>query len=278
MRPPRLIAFDLDGTTLDHGIMSRATARALNDARGRGCLLAVATGRSYVGLNYAVSGIACDYIISSNGARITAEPAGAVIAQQCLSRASVQGIFALLSDCRCAFSAQMQDAVIFERGQIRKYISRGAKLSAPQLLTLLRFQKSIKRVKSIPALLALRADAPEKLTVHPDDGAELPRILERITAAFPVEAAVFNDEIEMTARGVSKGAALSSLAGALGIKKEDILAFGDSGNDLSMAPAAGRFVAVGNATADVLRLADEVAPPVEADGVAVYLERLFSAR
>jgi len=48
---------------------------------------------------------------------------------------------------------------------------------------------------------------------------------------------------------------------------------GDSGNDVSMVQWAGLGVAMGNATPDVLAVADFIAPPVEQDGVATVIEQ-----
>jgi hydroxymethylpyrimidine pyrophosphatase-like HAD family hydrolase len=59
-----------------------------------------------------------------------------------------------------------------------------------------------------------------------------------------------------------------------GIDAADVIAFGDYPNDVPMLAWAGRGVAVANAHAEVLAIADEVTASNDDDGVAIVLERL----
>ena len=63
----------------------------------------------------------------------------------------------------------------------------------------------------------------------------------------------------------------------LGIAAEDTVAFGDGGNDLPLAEAAGTFVAVANGDASVKARATYVCPPITEDGVAVWIEDRLAA-
>jgi len=82
-----------------------------------------------------------------------------------------------------------------------------------------------------------------------------------------------NGLIELAVPGVSKGAALARVAAGLGIAPEDIVAFGDMPNDVSMLTLAGHAVAMGNAHASVGAVASEVTASNGEDGVAQVLER-----
>lgn len=81
--------------------------------------------------------------------------------------------------------------------------------------------------------------------------------------------------LECTAVGVDKGSALKALAEGMGVSSEEILAFGDGQNDLTMLDFAGLGYAMGNATESVRRQAAHVAPPSDEDGVAQVIERLL---
>ena len=74
--------------------------------------------------------------------------------------------------------------------------------------------------------------------------------------------------IEIVRPGVSKARAMLSLAEKRGIRAEEIMALGDSGNDVEMIRAAGIGVAMGNAIPAVKEAADEIAPPCEENGFA----------
>ena len=78
----------------------------------------------------------------------------------------------------------------------------------------------------------------------------------------------------MTAVGVNKAAGLAEVAAEHGIDQADVIAFGDYPNDVPMLAWAGRGVAVANAHAEVLAIADEVTASNDEDGVALVLERL----
>ena len=80
--------------------------------------------------------------------------------------------------------------------------------------------------------------------------------------------------LECTAAGVHKGAALMALARYLGIPRENVAAFGDNENDVSMLRWAGHGYAVANAPESV-REGLLSAPPSDQDGVAQVIEGLF---
>ena len=85
------------------------------------------------------------------------------------------------------------------------------------------------------------------------------------------------EAVELGPPGLDKGAGLSWLCDYLGVDPGDIVVFGDEINDLSMFAMAGYAVAMENAAADVLAVADEIAPRNTADGVAIVIERLLAA-
>ena len=92
-------------------------------------------------------------------------------------------------------------------------------------------------------------------------------------------ARIWGQELEITARGVSKGMAADWLHDYLGIERERSVAFGDSQNDASLIGHVGRFVAMGNADDTLKRMADEVCKTLMENGVAVWLrEQLDEAR
>ena len=73
---------------------------------------------------------------------------------------------------------------------------------------------------------------------------------------------------EVSARGVTKAAALERWAARLGIGPDEVWAFGDMPNDLPMLRWAGTGWAVANAHPDVLAASDRVCGSNEDDGVA----------
>ena len=69
------------------------------------------------------------------------------------------------------------------------------------------------------------------------------------------------------------GSGLLALAEKLGLRRDQVMAVGDSGNDLSMIEDAGLGVAMGNATPEILAAADAVTADNNHDGVALAIEK-----
>jgi Cof subfamily protein (haloacid dehalogenase superfamily) len=76
----------------------------------------------------------------------------------------------------------------------------------------------------------------------------------------------------ITSPASSKGNAMIQLADILAISCDEILAFGDNHNDISMLKKAGWGVAVDNSEQDLKEMADEQCGSNEAQGVSKYLK------
>ena len=79
--------------------------------------------------------------------------------------------------------------------------------------------------------------------------------------------------IEVNAAGVNKGTGLVNLGSRLGIKREEIMAFGDGDNDTVMLKEVGFGVAMANGEPQVKEAADYITLSNEEDGVAQAIER-----
>ena len=76
--------------------------------------------------------------------------------------------------------------------------------------------------------------------------------------------------------GVTKASAIQVLAEYLGLKKEEIIAIGDGGNDVEMLQAAGLKVAMRNATDSLKEIADFITPEDNnLGGVGDFLDVLY---
>ncbi len=87
----------------------------------------------------------------------------------------------------------------------------------------------------------------------------------------------FPGNIEINRAGCSKGKALEHLCGLLGIRREEVLAVGDSGNDVEMLRFAGVGVAMRNATPEARAAADCSTASNDEDGVALAIEKFALA-
>ena len=108
----------------------------------------------------------------------------------------------------------------------------------------------------------------------------MPEILTRFRTAFPEGVDFYMSKptyMETVSATANKANALKALAESLGIKRENVLAFGDGQNDIAMLEYAGCGCAVANASAEVRARADRVVAANSEDGVAREIERLLAA-
>ena len=78
--------------------------------------------------------------------------------------------------------------------------------------------------------------------------------------------------LEINASGATKGRAVGALCGALGLSRDEVMAIGDSDNDIDLLRAVGCPVAMGNASAQVKALARMQTTTNEEAGVALAIE------
>lgn len=79
--------------------------------------------------------------------------------------------------------------------------------------------------------------------------------------------------IEVVDNGIDKGSALRDLSEQMHVSKDEIIAFGDEMNDLTMLQFAGCGVAMGNAVKLIRLIADQITASNDDDGIAVTLEK-----
>ncbi len=90
----------------------------------------------------------------------------------------------------------------------------------------------------------------------------------------------YNDlwAVDFTRWGVDKAAGTRRLAQMLGVEVQDMVAAGDSYNDLPLLQVCGLAIAMGDAPQELKAMADYVAPPAEEDGLAVAIEEFVLPR
>ena len=102
------------------------------------------------------------------------------------------------------------------------------------------------------------------------------RILEKPFPQPSIDFCASDDLLTETCSAkASKGNGLKALVEYLGLNREEVMAVGDNGNDVSMFRIAGASVAVGNALPEVQAAATYIADTNDNDGAAKTLAALF---
>ncbi len=269
----RMIGLDLDGTLFDSQKQLTARTRAaLEEAIARGVTVVPATGRPLRGLPQVLREIpGIRYAVMTNGAGVYDLESGACIYHSCMDRDAAAELLARTRHLRA-----VQGAFVGAWGYMEPMDSTmiGELPLVEAMKEYLRSSRKI--VESLPSFLRGCAEGPQKVVLMflPDNGggdrAEAERILQEYPQFAYVSGGVANFEI--MGSGVGKGKALLALGAQLGIEPEEIMAVGDSENDLDMVLRAGLGVAMANAEEIVKRHADAITASNDEDGVARAIE------
>ena len=283
--PYQLVAFDLDNTTLYRGELSRANRSALAALKRKGVVTVAATGR-HISLipNFIRYSRHIDYILCVTGASLYSIKTHEMRYLCSLSADTAKIAVEICKGNGGRMNLVTRERALAERAAFQSFVKspqvKGHSRSKPslkQVLNLVRMMMASKLMDDAAAYLDEHPSvAVEKMDAFFDDDAQTNEAVRLLQESGLFEVAVSPRYLEITAKGCTKGTGLARLYEILGLTKADAVAFGDSGNDLSMASHSGLFVAMGNAEPAVLARAGRIAPDVRADGFAVVAEEMFS--
>lgn len=251
----KLLISDLDGTLLngDSHISSR-TAMALTRASQKGIKLLVATGRSWNTASPLLeqANVMADYILLNGAECRTSE--GKLLRAVALP----------LPDARHAVAVLQRYGIGCEINCDSGDFSTDINLcSTAQVLPSLPSFWSAK-----PLVYKIFAFSKNKNALE-----HAREELRRLPAFTVTSSACWN--LEVTDRKAQKGNMALWIVEQLGIKREEVLVFGDSDNDTSLFLNFVHTRAVGNATASLRKMAEQVIEANDRDGVAKEVEKLL---
>jgi Cof subfamily protein (haloacid dehalogenase superfamily) len=249
----RLAAIDLDGTLLrSDGTIGERTKRAVRETRLEVVLV---TARGPLTIHDIASELGIEgRAICSNGALVVDLATQAIVGQRLLeSEVALRLIHELRERLPGIRFAVEHEGFAHEPGFSAWDWTPPAGTRVADVVELL----------ADPATKLILRHAEHDTVAIQDLAREL--VGERLTVV-----ASGSEAVEVTAAGVNKATAVAEL----GVPPEEVIAFGDYPNDIPLLTWAGRGVAMGNAHADVLAIADEVTATNDEDGVALVLECL----
>jgi len=271
---PKLVASDVDGTLLDPlERVSPRTAAVIAEVLASGTPFVLVTGRPprWVTPIARAAGLT-GYAVCTNGAAVFDLDADRVVSARDLDPV-------LLHDVTHALRRLLPDIrVAAER------TPRGADSAAP-FATEPGFRNPWGNPTGmdaenheVPTAEVLGHPATKLMIRHRElSSDELARAATTVLNGAGLEVTYSTNRglIELSAAGVTKATGLAEVCELLDVPAQRVVAFGDMPNDVEMLRWSGHGVAMANAHADVLAIADEVTAPNSEDGVAQVLERWF---
>lgn len=266
----KLIGVDLDGTVLDgKKHISKANTEVFAECKKRGIHIVPVTGRPYSGLfDEYKKAIGCDYSIHTNGAVVIDIKNNERIISHSIAQIKALALMNILSDFDCHYGIFYNDYGYLGareyRGELEKY--DGTPLHRYILETRRPVDNQHSFIRTIDYcdnIYVIANSTPER---------------ERIRAAIDGVEDIFytcSEDVDVEIGGkCSKGSTLIELGQILGIDPNEIMAIGDSGNDLAMLESAGVAVAMENASKNIKNAADFITKSCEESGVAHAIKTL----
>lgn len=270
MMKVKLIGMDLDGTLLtSKKELTAYTKEILSRAVKQGIIVMPATGRPLKGITddlLEFSGFR--YAVTANGGRVVKLRTGEALFEELVPVETARKVLEVLGHYDTlreiyfdgigyAQADKLKDIERYlEEAPMMEYIMR-TRIPVPDLWA--KFEEENRAVDKVQGLfVSLEERAMAIRELREVSGIEITGALKK--------------NIEVNAAGVNKGRALIKLGELLGIRREEIMAFGDGANDLKMIKEVGIGVAMENAKDELKEAADYIAGSNDKDGVARFIE------
>ena len=267
----RMIVTDLDGTLLSRfSTLSERAADDLRRLREEGYIVVICTGRPFYSIKRIIPEDLYDYAIAMNGQDIYLPHGNRHIHQPYLSKEQIDELLSFLDHYPVMAVAGINET--------SHYFINNKYLFLRRLIDL---------VKAIAD--KLQHAEYEKIEVDTDYShirdhklgklcfAGMHMSLKQITDKLDKEeysiTFVNGNWIEVQTAGINKGTALQKIMILAGVRKEEVIAFGDGENDIPMFETAGTAIAMKNAMPDVKKKADIEIGSFDHDAVAEWIEK-----
>lgn len=263
----KLIALDLDGTLKNtNNEITSQTKEALIKAQEMGIKIVLASGRPTHGLRHEAKELDLEkyggYILSFNGARVVDVKTKETIYEQTLTIDEAKKAYDRAKEYELACMTYEDDMIVTEDID-DEYVNVESSINDIQ-----KKKVSFKANLKDPIHKVL-------LTGKPD---YVESIIDEFKQPFGDSLSIYRSApffIEIMAQGIDKAASLDRLVKILGIKQEEVMAFGDGYNDLSMIEYAGMGIAMDNAVEGVKERANYITLSNNDDGIADALYKMI---
>lgn len=268
-----MIAMDLDGTLLmeDHLHISERNKETLLKASREGIRIVIASGRPYVGIQDVLEQLPfADYALTCNGAVVVDVRTGELVHKEGMDYEQWKPVYDILKHHDILFEMYVDGKAYMEKKLFDRY---GNDQLSEEFVERLKANlipmddgRELFKGKPVEKIASLAAD-PEGNTTLKEELEALPGLA--LTSSIP-------GNLEINSKTTNKGCGLAALCDKIGIRAEQVMAFGDAGNDLEMLAFAGWSYAMENASPQAKEAARFVTASNKEDGVAVAVEAILN--
>ena len=271
----KLIATDCDGTILNSkGYLPKEIINTFKVLHNKGIHILLATGRNDILAKDYLDELDIDCPVAGcNGATLLNFYTNKHYFTKSMDKNSLDKIFNMCKDGNIGVKMFATDTCYTND---RTLYEGGINLITTKYTRKMKYSINYQLVKNMHDVSGL--DNVVKAVVIEQDIPKLLKIRDSINANIPSVKAVQSNWncIDINSKSVSKGNAILEYAKIIGVKPDEIIAFGDSENDISMLKTAGLGIAVGNADDCVKSSANKVIDTNDNFGVAKFLREIYN--
>lgn len=257
----KLIVLDIDGTlTNSKKEITPRTRYALLEAQNQGKKVVLASGRHPIGIEPIARDLMLDknggYIMAFNGGKIINCATNQIIVSKIFPNEYLSDIVSVLKESNITINTYNDNSIISDN-KVNDYTYVERDILKINMVVVDDFVSAVKF--DINKIL---------LAGEPD---EIDKYKEILAMRYDGLLDVYKSApyfLEIMPFGVTKGSMLPLLLDKLGVNRDELIAFGDNYNDMTMIGYAGFGVAMGNAEEDVKKIANYICESNDEDGVA----------
>ncbi len=270
-RQYKLLALDMDGTTLDSGKKFPAEiSRAIHALRARGVEVIVSSGRAKAELRDYTRELAdFAYGVLLSGGLVYDFRAGKPLFQKALPE----------EDARSILQAADEAGAMTQFMTVHESVTRGSQIASMADYGMEIYQEMYERVCRREENLAdfIREHSNEicKINVYHRDEASREQTLRKLKRRNLTISFAERTALEMSPKGITKAHGLQVVCDYLGIRTDEVVAIGDAPNDIDVLKTAGLAVAMGNAAEEIKGICDVVVADNDHLGVLEAIQRFF---
>jgi Cof subfamily protein (haloacid dehalogenase superfamily) len=282
---PRLIALDIDGTLMPSSgtLMSARTRSALLAVEAAGIEIVIATGRRQA---YAIPlldqvGLRADTVLISSNGTVTRTFAGEPIDRHFLPVATARALCPALrpfgGTTVFTFDKLGRGELVLESiDRLHARVEKWVEANRPWIEEISPLERAFDGDEAPIQAMMCGTVAEMKAAEAFLEASEFEGLVELHRTEYAERDLSILDILPL---GCSKGIALARLSERRGIAQPEVMAIGDNWNDLEMLRWAGQPVLMGNASAELVEIAEaegwQMTATNDEDGVALVLEALL---
>ncbi len=260
--PYKALVLDIDGTLISKkdGHATQQCISALNELQERGIYVILATGRAPFACKEDIApGFSPDYRVSSNGAHVT-DALGEIIHENRFTADNVQKLTQLATKNDAVLCFSFEDGYYFYSG-FGQYV-RTRDLPKDYRDYMVDGSARNRHTESMPygAYGVFDAATAERMRAQSDGLV----FMQSLSGGY-----------DICRPEINKVHGVGMILEDLSINWDDVVAAGDSENDIAMLTRAGLGVAMGDAPDNVKAVADRITGTAEEDGVYQLIRDIF---